>query len=98
MDDQTPTVTLSSPFFLSQDPFLAEMLQNNKDQIVCYHEHDSLLDHKEEEELSEEERKAAWAEYEAEKKVGGGDPRTRPQRHTDTPGAMDELDEPVGPP
>lgn len=46
------------------------MLQTNKDQIVCYHEHDSLLDHKEEEELSEEERKAAWAEYEAEKKVG----------------------------
>lgn len=46
------------------------MLQNNKDQIVCYHEHDSLLDHKEEEALSEEDRKAAWTEYEAEKKVG----------------------------
>lgn len=46
------------------------MLQNNKDQIACYHEHDSLLDHKEEEALSEEDRKAAWAEYEAEKKVG----------------------------
>lgn len=46
------------------------MLQNNKDQLVCYHEHDSLLDHKEEEALSEEDRKAAWAEYEAEKKVG----------------------------
>lgn len=45
------------------------MLQNNKDQIACYHEHDSLLDHKEEEELSEEDRKAAWAEYEAEKKA-----------------------------
>lgn len=45
------------------------MLQNNKDQIACYHEHDSLLDHKEEEALSEEDRKAAWAEYEAEKKV-----------------------------
>lgn len=27
------------------------------------------MDHKEEEELTEEERKAAWAEYEAEKKV-----------------------------
>ncbi len=36
---------------------------------MCYHEHDSLLDHKEEEALSEEDRKAAWAEYEAEKKV-----------------------------
>lgn len=64
---------------------------------MCYHEHDSLLDHKEEEELSEEERKAAWAEYEAEKKVGRGKPRARSQRHTDTPGAMGELDEPVGP-
>uniref|UniRef100_A0A8D0A4X4 DNA helicase n=1 Tax=Sander lucioperca TaxID=283035 RepID=A0A8D0A4X4_SANLU len=53
---------------LPKDPFLAELLQNNKDQIVCYHEHDSLLDHKEEEALSEEDRKAAWAEYEAEKK------------------------------
>lgn len=75
--ESPPGVTLSALFFLrrlflSQDPFLAEMLQNNKDQIMCYHEHDSLLDHKEEEELSEEERKAAWAEYEAEKKVGRG--------------------------
>ncbi|KAG9341705.1 hypothetical protein JZ751_018769 [Albula glossodonta] len=51
------------------DPFLAELLQSLKEQIVGYHEHDSLLDHKEEEALSEEDRKAAWAEYEAEKKV-----------------------------
>lgn len=57
------------PPLFSQDPFLAELLQSFKDQIVGYHEHDSLLDHKEEEALSEEERKAAWAEYEAEKKV-----------------------------
>lgn len=54
---------------LSQDPVLAELLHSYKDQIVGYHEHDSLLDHKEEEALSEEDRKAAWAEYEAEKKV-----------------------------
>ncbi|KAJ8372577.1 hypothetical protein AAFF_G00281210 [Aldrovandia affinis] len=53
---------------LPKDPFLAEMLQSFKEQIVRYHEHDSLLDHKEEEALSEEDRKAAWAEYEAEKK------------------------------
>lgn len=52
-----------------QDTILAELLQINKEYIVGYHEHDSLLDHKEEEELTEEERKAAWAEYEAEKKV-----------------------------
>ncbi|XP_064184378.1 transcriptional regulator ATRX isoform X1 [Anguilla rostrata] len=53
---------------LPKDPFLAELLQSFKEQIVGYHEHDSLLDHKEEEALSEEDRKAAWDEYEAEKK------------------------------
>nr|XP_015206553.1 PREDICTED: transcriptional regulator ATRX [Lepisosteus oculatus] len=53
---------------LPKDPFLAELLHSFKEQIVGYHEHDSLLDHKEEEALSEEDRKAAWAEYEAEKK------------------------------
>ncbi|KAG2464016.1 ATRX regulator, partial [Polypterus senegalus] len=53
---------------LPKDPFLAELLHNHKEEIVGYHEHDSLLDHKEEEALTEEERKAAWAEYEAEKK------------------------------
>uniref|UniRef100_A0A8D2JL47 DNA helicase n=1 Tax=Varanus komodoensis TaxID=61221 RepID=A0A8D2JL47_VARKO len=53
---------------LPKDTLLAELLQIHKEHIVGYHEHDSLLDHKEEEELTEEERKAAWAEYEAEKK------------------------------
>ncbi|XP_069468686.1 transcriptional regulator ATRX [Ambystoma mexicanum] len=52
---------------LPKDTVLAEMIQHMKEFIVTYHEHDSLLDHKEEEELSEEDRKAAWAEYEAEK-------------------------------
>lgn len=63
---------MTSHFIVSsfgQDTILAELLQINKEYIVGYHEHDSLLDHKEEEELTEEERKAAWAEYEAEKKV-----------------------------
>ncbi|CAI5793907.1 transcriptional regulator ATRX [Podarcis lilfordi] len=53
---------------LPKDTILAELLQICKEHIVGYHEHDSLLDHKEEEELTEEERKAAWDEYEAEKK------------------------------
>ncbi|XP_069603342.1 transcriptional regulator ATRX [Ranitomeya imitator] len=53
---------------LPRDTVLAELLQIRKEQIVTYHEHDSLLDHKEEEALTEEERKAAWDEYEAEKK------------------------------
>ncbi|XP_030603016.1 transcriptional regulator ATRX-like isoform X2 [Archocentrus centrarchus] len=49
-----------------KDTILAQLLQTCKDHIVSYHEHESLLDHKQEEELSEAERKAAWAEYEAE--------------------------------
>lgn len=52
--------------FVSQDDILARLLETCKNQIVSYHEHESLLDHKQEEELSEAERKAAWAEYEAE--------------------------------
>ncbi|XP_020836198.1 transcriptional regulator ATRX-like [Phascolarctos cinereus] len=51
---------------LPKDTILAELLRIHKAYIIGYHEHDSLLDHKEEEELTEEERKAAWAEYEAE--------------------------------
>lgn len=53
---------------VSQDEVLAELLEICKDQIVSFHEHESLLDHKQEEELSEAERKAAWAEFEAEVK------------------------------
>ncbi|XP_020485879.2 transcriptional regulator ATRX [Labrus bergylta] len=49
-----------------KDKVLEQLLQTCKTQIVTYHEHESLLDHKQEEELSEAERKAAWAEYEAE--------------------------------
>uniref|UniRef100_A0A669EXP0 DNA helicase n=1 Tax=Oreochromis niloticus TaxID=8128 RepID=A0A669EXP0_ORENI len=74
LDDPSEKKSKKATPMLPKDPFLAEMLQNNKDQIVCYHEHDSLLDHKEEEALSEEERKAAWAEYEAEKKVDMNNP------------------------
>uniref|UniRef100_A0A673C313 DNA helicase n=1 Tax=Sphaeramia orbicularis TaxID=375764 RepID=A0A673C313_9TELE len=69
-DDPSEKKSKRATPVLPKDLFLAELLQNNKDQIACYHEHDSLLDHKEEEALSEEDRKAAWAEYEAEKKVG----------------------------
>ncbi|XP_030648162.1 ATRX chromatin remodeler, like [Chanos chanos] len=52
---------------LLQDSILAALLEKCGSYIVSYHEHDSLLDHKEDEELSEEERRAAWAEYHAEK-------------------------------
>ncbi|KAL4659670.1 transcriptional regulator ATRX-like [Arapaima gigas] len=54
---------------LPKDAVLAQLLRCFKDRIVGYHEHDSLLDPKEEEALSEEDRKAAWAEFEAEKQV-----------------------------
>lgn len=37
--------------------------------IYSYHEHQSLLENKEEECLNEEERKAAWEEFENEKKA-----------------------------
>ncbi|XP_060934995.1 transcriptional regulator ATRX isoform X2 [Limanda limanda] len=68
LDDPSEKKSKKATPMLPKDPILAEMLQNNKAQISCYHEHDSLLDHKEEEALSEEDRKAAWTEYEAEKK------------------------------
>ncbi|XP_042158954.1 transcriptional regulator ATRX [Oncorhynchus tshawytscha] len=68
LDDPTGKKSKRTTPMLPKDPFLAELLHSNKEQIVGYHEHDSLLDHKEEEALSEEDRKAAWAEYEAEKK------------------------------
>lgn len=51
-----------------EDRLLAEMLKRHKQWIVDYHEHDSLLENQTSEELSEEERKAAWEDYENEKK------------------------------
>ncbi|XP_021926690.1 transcriptional regulator ATRX-like isoform X1 [Zootermopsis nevadensis] len=53
---------------LPKDRLLAELLKEHEHWIVTYHEHDSLLQNKEEEELNEEERKVAWEEYENEKK------------------------------
>jgi transcriptional regulator ATRX len=53
---------------LPKDRLLAELLKEHEQWIVTYHEHDSLLENKEEEELNEEERKAAWEDYENEKK------------------------------
>ncbi|XP_035289192.1 transcriptional regulator ATRX-like [Anguilla anguilla] len=68
---------------LPKDPILANLLHSSKEQIVSYHEHDSLLDHKEEEALSEEDRKAAWVEYEAEKK-GLSVPLNQPSHSTES--------------
>ena len=41
-----------------QDLFLADLLKEQSDWIVGYHEHDSLLENKVDQELSEEERKS----------------------------------------
>ncbi|XP_059622920.1 transcriptional regulator ATRX homolog [Phlebotomus argentipes] len=53
---------------LPKDRLFADMLTKYEDVIYKYHEHDSLLENKEEETLNEEERRAAWEEYESEKK------------------------------
>ncbi|KAM7397771.1 hypothetical protein PAMA_005884 [Pampus argenteus] len=66
LDDPNSKKSKRTTSVLPKDNVLAMLLQTCKDQIVSYHEHESLLDHKQEEELSEAERKAAWAEYEAE--------------------------------
>ncbi|XP_071848103.1 uncharacterized protein [Apostichopus japonicus] len=52
---------------LPKDFILAELLRQQQDWIVKYHEHDSLLENVVDESLTEEERKVAWSEYEAEK-------------------------------
>jgi transcriptional regulator ATRX len=49
------------------DDILKRLLSDFKQWIYSYHSHDSLLQNKLSEGLSEEDRKAAWDEYEAEK-------------------------------
>ncbi|XP_070197492.1 transcriptional regulator ATRX homolog isoform X3 [Littorina saxatilis] len=54
---------------LPKDVLLAEIVAGeNKDWFVTIREHDSLLENLVEQELTEEEKKAAWDEYENEKK------------------------------
>ncbi|XP_050509138.1 transcriptional regulator ATRX homolog isoform X2 [Diabrotica virgifera virgifera] len=50
-----------------KDVLLGEMLQKYENIIFKYHLHQSLLENKEAEGLNEEERKAAWEEFENEK-------------------------------
>ncbi|XP_072392281.1 uncharacterized protein XNP isoform X2 [Diabrotica undecimpunctata] len=50
-----------------KDVLLGEMLQKYENVIFKYHLHQSLLENKEAEGLNEEERKAAWEEFENEK-------------------------------
>ncbi|CRK91917.1 CLUMA_CG005536, isoform A [Clunio marinus] len=53
---------------LPKDRLFAEMLKKYDDVIYKYHEHDTLLENKEEETLNEEERRQAWEEFESERK------------------------------
>lgn len=50
---------------LPKDKLLADIIKENNLLIVKYHEHDSLLENRPDESLSEEERLAAWREFEA---------------------------------
>nr|CAD35753.1 X-linked nuclear protein [Dugesia japonica] len=52
---------------LPKDRFLAELIQELPQFIHGYHEHDSLLQNKTDEELTETERQDAWKEFEEEK-------------------------------
>ena len=60
------------PFELpeSEDIIFCKILKKLQPQaIIKYHKHDSLLEHVFDEELSEEERKAAWESYNAQKEM-----------------------------
>ena len=51
-----------------KDLLLAELLKKHEKLIWKYHDHDSLLENQADEHLTEEDRKAAWEEFENEKK------------------------------
>ena len=51
-----------------KDRMMAELLKKHENIIWKYHDHDSLLENQTDENLTEEERKAAWEEFENEKR------------------------------
>ncbi|VDP99429.1 unnamed protein product [Trichobilharzia regenti] len=63
-DDKRPTP------ILPKDRLLADLLTEYRHLIATYHNHDSLLQHREDEGLTEVERQEAWREYEEEKQYG----------------------------
>ena len=81
---------------LPKDRLLAELTIQRKDWIVTYHEHDSLLENKSDEELTEAERKAAWDDFENEKR--GVNPMMMPEStgYVNMPGMPDILGGLVG--
>lgn len=55
---------------LPKDLLLADLLSEHPELVSAYHNHDSLLENRIDEGLSESERQDAWREYEAEKQFG----------------------------
>ncbi|CAD7079720.1 unnamed protein product [Hermetia illucens] len=71
MAELSELYTLTKPDFqnrpvppLPQDSILASLLRNSPNLVYKYHEHDSLLENKLEQELSEQEKADAWDAYE----------------------------------
>jgi hypothetical protein len=62
-----PDTGESATFNMPNDDLLKRLLHEEKKWIVRYHDHESLLENKLDEGLSEDDRKAAWLEYEAER-------------------------------
>ena len=56
----------SAPQSSVKDQLLSELICRRKQWIATFHEHDSLLENKSEEELNELERRAAWEDFEKE--------------------------------
>ncbi|KAI9553415.1 hypothetical protein GHT06_021318 [Daphnia sinensis] len=80
---------------LPKDRLLAELIIQRKEWIVTYHEHDSLLENKSDEELTEAERKAAWDDFEKEKR-GSNVVRNESPVFMNMPGIPDILEALVG--
>jgi transcriptional regulator ATRX len=59
----------NEPYDLPKDDILKQLLIKNKKWIVKYHEHDSLLENKADEKLTDAERRRAWTEFETETKA-----------------------------
>lgn len=75
---------------LPKDRFLAELIQELPQFIHAYHEHDSLLQNKADEELTEAERQDAWKEFE-EEKVRGSRPYPMMNNHLAPKPAQDQM-------
>ncbi|VDN10279.1 unnamed protein product [Dibothriocephalus latus] len=58
------------PPLLPKDRLLADLLSEMPEHIYSYHDHDSLLENRIDEGLTDSERADAWREYEEEKQLG----------------------------